>query len=116
MADIKIKSSVPHVEDYILVVSLPIEKPLKIVRSQSVGMEEEFLISEEDDEISTERMAEIARVRAILKWADCCMAVLLEMHNADKKLVLSFDFITSEDMIQFRDQMSAKVAEATATI
>lgn len=116
MANIKISSSAPKVEEYILVVSLPLEKPLVIVRSQTVGQAEEFFISKRDNETNPDRLAEFDRARALLKWAACCNAELLEMHNADKKLMVSLDFSTLEDMIQFCDQMSVNVSGATATM
>ena len=116
MANIKIKSSALQVENYILVVSLPIKKPFVIVRSQTVGQAEEFFIKQRDNETNPDRVAEFDRARALIKWAKCCNAELLEMHNADNKLMVSFVFSTVEDLIQFRDDMAVSVRGATATM
>ena len=101
MASIKIL--LPKVEEYVLVVSIPLESPILIVKNQTIGEAEESFISKRDFD----------RARALLKWAACCNANLVEMHNADHKLKVYLSFFSMEDMIQFRDSMATNVSGAT---
>ena len=111
MANIKILS--PKVEEYVLVVSIPLESPIIIVRNQTIYEAEESFISKRDTEGNHDRKVEFDRARALLKWAGCSNANLVEMHNVDHKLKVSLGFSTMEDMIQFRDSMATNVSGAT---
>ena len=110
MASIKILS--PKIEKYVLVVSIPLELPIIIVKNQTIEEAEEFFISKRDKESNHAKQVEFDRARALLKWADCCDAKLVEMHNADHKLKVSLSFSTMEDMIMFRDSMVTNVSDA----
>ena len=111
MASIKILS--PKVEEYVLVVSIPLESPIFIVKNQTIGEAEESFISKRDKESNHRKQVEFDRARALLKWAACCNANLVEMHNADHKLKVYLSFFSMEDMIQFRDSLAINVSGAT---
>lgn len=111
MANIKFLS--PQVEGYVLVVSIPLASPTIIAKNQTIGEAEESFISKRDKECNHDRKVEFDRARALLKWATCCNANLVEMHNADHKLKVSLGFSTMEDMLQFRDSMATNVYGST---
>ena len=111
MARIKILS--PKVEEYVLVVSIPLESPIIIVKNQNIGEAEESFISKRDKESNHGKQVEFDRARALLKWAACCNGNLVEMHNADHKLKVSLGFSSMEELILFRDSMAANVSGAT---
>lgn len=111
MANIKILS--PRIEEYILVVSIPLESPIFIVRNQSIDAAEQSFMSKRDKETNHGKQVEFDRARALLKWASCCNANLVEMHNADHKLKISLSFSTEENMNQFRNFMTTNVDGAT---
>lgn len=108
-----IKNLSPKVEEYVLVVSIPLKSPIIIVKNQTIGEAEESFISMRDKEHNHDNQIEFDRARALLKWADCWDAKLVEMHNADHKLKVSLSFSTMEDMIQFHDHMATNVSDAT---
>ena len=111
MANIKIMS--PKVEEYVLVVSIPLESPILIVKNQSISDAEKSFISKRDKESYHGKKVEFDRARALLKWASCCNARLVEMHNADHKLKVFLSFATLESMIEFHDAMDVNVSGAT---
>ncbi len=111
MASIKILS--PKVEEYVLVVSIPLESPILIVKNQSISDAEKSFISRVDKENNHGKKVEFDMARAMLKWASCCNARLVEMHNADHTLKFSLGFATLESMIEFRDAMNVNVTGAT---
>ena len=67
MASIKILS--PKIEKYVLVVSIPLELPIIIVKNQTIEEAEEFFISKRDKESNHAKQVEFDRARALLKWA-----------------------------------------------
>lgn len=104
MADFK--KILPKVEEYILVVSIPLETPISlIVRNQTIHEAENSFISKRDKESDYKKKVEFDRARALLKWAAYCNAKLLEMHNANRKLKFSFGFPSMEAMIEFYEYL-----------
>lgn len=100
------KKIVPKVEEYILVVSIPLETPISlIVRNQTIHEAENSFISKRDKEADHKKKVEFDRARALLKWAASCNAKLLEMHNADRKLKFSFGFPSMEAVIEFYENL-----------
>lgn len=93
--------------------TIPLESPILIVKNQTIGEAEESFISKRDKESNHRKQVEFDRARALLKWAACCNANLVEMHNADHKLKVYLSFFSMEDMIQFRDSMATNVSGAT---
>lgn len=123
MANIKILSPKVKVEQrkalmgetllHYLVVSVPLKNSIIIVKNQSIGEAETSFISKRDKESDHSKKVEYDRVRALLKWAACCNAILLEMHNGEHKLMLSLAFPNMEDMYVFEDSMVTNVDGAT---
>ena len=111
MANIKIL--LPQVEEYILVVSIPLESPTIIVKNQTISEAEQFFVTKRDNKSDHSKKVEFDRARALLKWAACCNATLVEMNNEDRKLKVSLGFSTLENMIEFRDSMAINVSGAT---
>ena len=110
MSNIKILS--PKVEEYILVVSIPLESSIH-VESRNVSDVEKFFISKVKNESNHDKKVEFDRVRALLKWASCCNARLVDiLHNSNHKLKVSLGFSSLESMIDFRDAMSESVSDA----
>ena len=107
MANIKILS--PYVEEYVIVVSIPLETHILIVRNQTISEAEKFFIAKRDKTREHDKQVEFDRARALLKWADCCNAELVEMHIVDHKLKVSLGFSNMEDMLYFRDHMGTNV-------
>lgn len=101
------------IEEYILVVSIPMETPIMIVKKQSIDQAEQSFITKRDKTNNHNAKVEFDRARALLKYASCSNARLVEMQNADHKLKVSFGFYSVESMIEFRDTMAVNVASAT---
>lgn len=102
----------PKIEEYGIVVSIPLEAPILIVKNQTISEAEESFILKRDAESNYNKKVEFDRARALLKWAACCNAKLHEMHNEDKKLSISLSFSKMEDIILFRDSMVTNVLGA----
>jgi len=111
MAGIKILS--PMVEEYIITVSIPMEAHIAITHWQNIGKAEKYFIEKRDIATEHEMKVEFDRARALLKWASCSNAALVEMRNADHKIKFYFSFSSAEDMFAFRDSMSINVSNAT---
>ena len=92
-----------------LVVSIPLENPIIIVKNQNVGKAEAYFLSKRDQEGDDSRKAEYERARSLLKWAGCCNAHLLGMHNEEHKLVFKFAFDTFEEVYRFEDYLKVNV-------
>ena len=120
MANVKILSHKVKVEQrkaHYLVVSVPLKNSIVIMKNQSIGEAEMSFISKRDKENDHSKKVEYDRVRALLKWAGCCNAILLEMHNGghngEHKLMLSLAFPNMKDMYVFEDSMVTNVDGAT---
>ena len=111
MAHIKILS--PKVEEFVLVVSIPLETPMVIICNQSIDDAELSFISKRDKESNHSKKVEYDRARALLKWANCCNARLVEMHNANHELKVYLGFATMEHMTTFHDSLAINVNGAT---
>lgn len=107
MANIKILS--PKIEEYVLVVSIPLESSIIIRRNQNIDEAERSFISKRDNETDNEKKVEFDMARALLKWASCCNARLVEMHNKEHKLHVSLGFSDKEDMINFHNNIETNV-------
>lgn len=109
MSNIKILS--PKVEEYILVVSIPLESSIHI-ESKNISDAEKFFISKVNKESNHDKKVEFDRARALLKWASCCNAHLVDIQNSNHRLNVSLGFSSFESMIDFRDAMSKSVSDA----
>ncbi len=115
MAGIKILS--PMVEEYIIVVSIPFETPIIHItrvnsKKQTVDEAEHYFITRRDNAGEYSQKVEFDRARALMKWASCSDARLVEMITKDKKLKASFSFSSYENMMYFRDNLH-NVGDAT---
>ncbi len=109
----KIKVTSPKVEEYVLVVSIPLKKPILILGAQTVGEAEDLFIYARNMENDHHRKVEYDRARALLKWAGCCNAKLKEIDCEDRKLFFTFAFSTIADMNEFYNNMVTNVSGAT---
>lgn len=109
MSNIKILS--PKVDEYILVVSVPLESSIHVERWNIIDAEK-FFISKVKNESNHDKKVEFDRARALLKWASCYNSRLVDIHSSNHKLKVSLGFSSLESMIDFRDAMSESVSDA----
>lgn len=104
-----------QIEEYSLVVSIPLEAPIMIVKNLDIIKAENFFISKRDKETDHEKKVEFDRARALLKWATCCNAHLVEMRNdeSNHKLKFSLGFDTRENLNHFCDSLAINVYAST---
>ena len=109
----KIKVTSPKVEEVVIVVSLPLGRPILILGCTTIGDAESLFIYARDQEREQHMKIEYDRVRALLKWAGCCNAKLKEIDYEDRKLFISFAFSSIAAMNGFYNNMVTNVSGAT---
>ena len=107
MAHIRILS--PTVEEYIIVVSIPLKSPTILIKNQTINEAEESFISRRNTTSDHTKRIEFDIIAQLLKWANCCNANLVEMHNVDYKLNITLSFSTINDMMRFNENMGVNV-------
>lgn len=113
MAEMKTLTPMVEVKRYIIVVSIPLEIPIDIVKKTTIDTAEKYFIAARDKTNNHNTKVELDRARALLKWASCSYAGLLEIRKAWKKLMFYFNFSSIEDMLAFRDSLSQNVEGVT---
>ncbi len=107
MAHIRILS--PTVEEYIIVVSIPLKSPTILIKNQTINEAEESFISRRNTTSDHTKRIEFDIIAQLLKLANCCNANLVEMHNVDYKLNITLSFSTINDMMRFNENMGVNV-------
>lgn len=107
MSRIKILS--PVVERYALVVSIPMQKTMLIMK-ENIAEAEEYFALKRDKATDQEVKVEFDRARALLKYAASCGGELEELSYKDSKLKVMLSFEKEEQMYGFRNSMATAVA------
>lgn len=110
MSRIKILS--PKVERYGIIVSVPMNQKVLLVKGLDISEAEESFIKKRDNAIEHDQKVELDRVRALLKFAACCGAQLEKMNKKDDILFITLSFYSQENLADFEENMAMAVSSS----
>lgn len=110
MSGVKVLS--PVVERYALVVSIPMQRTMLIMKD-NIAEAEEYFCLKRDKATEHEEKVEFDRARALLKYAASCGGELEELRYKDSKLKVMLSFDSEDQMYGFKNSMATAVAVAS---
>lgn len=103
------------IESYVLTVSMPLNQPDLVVANKRLKLSEveESFIRLRDTAMSSYEKVEFDRVRALLKYASCFGADLVDFEHKARNLTVLLKFTSLDSVVEFSNTMAQSVSDAT---
>lgn len=99
-----LKPVLPIIEKYTLTVSIPVDKPISIIKDKNIiAVRDSFVINRESvpHGDQSQRRIELGVIITVLTYASSCGATLNEMYMLDHELKISLNFTSIESLMEF---------------